>query len=123
MSEEVYENISAKEMAKILREKIESRQLFRVKFVSEIPIFISISYYVGTRKFTLTVDRSITNKLVDKEEIDIRIPDEFVEGYGLMSVTGLGISFGVHGYGREVKIIREKVTPRSNYTSLYIQGG
>ena len=123
MSEEVYENLSAKEIAKILKEKIESRQLFRVKFTSEIPIFISISYYIKTRKFTLTVDRSITNKLVDKEEIDIKVPDEFIEGTGIMTITGLGMSFGVYGYGGEIKIIREKVAPSSNYTSLYIQGG
>jgi len=122
MNEEIYENLSAKEIAKILKDKIESSQLFKVTFTSEFPIFILISYSLNTRRFTLTVERSHIGKMVDKEEIYIRIPDQFIDGFGTLAITTLGTSFDIYAYGTKITIFREKLTPSSISTKLYIWG-
>jgi hypothetical protein len=122
MSEEVYENLSAKEIAKILKEKIEGRHLFKVKFVSDIKMQIDIIYSVRRRQFTLSIERSIYGKLADKEEVNVNIPDQFIHGDGTIFITMTDIITGVSAYSNTIKVWREKVTPTSTYTALSIYG-
>jgi hypothetical protein len=120
MSEEVYDNLSAKEIAKILKKKIESGQLFKVTFTSEFSIYVSISYAPKTHRFTLKVERSFVGKIVDKEETNVRVPDQFIDGFGILGITPLGEDFSIYGYGTKITVFREKLTEKSAFTSLYI---
>jgi len=122
MSEEVYENLSAQEIAKILKEKIESGQPFRATFKSDLKIFISISYLTKTRRFTLKVERTFASKVVDEEEMDIRVPDQFIHGLGTLAITPLGTGFDIVGYNTKVTVFREKLSSKSTFTDLYIWG-
>lgn len=121
MSEEVYNNLSVKEIAKLLKEKIENGRPFKVTFTSEFPIFVSISYTPKTR-FTLKVEQSLGGKILDKEETNIRVPDQFIHGFGTLGITPLGIGFDISGYGTKITVYREKITEKYASTSLNIWG-
>jgi hypothetical protein len=122
MSEEVYDNLSAKEIAKILKDRIESGKPFKVTFTSDFKIHVSLSYIPKTRRFSLTVERTLVGKTIDKEEIDVRVPDQFVHGLGTLAVTPLGVGFDIVAYNTKVTVFREKITPNSTFTDLYIWG-
>ncbi|MEM3414861.1 MAG: hypothetical protein QXP36_03695 [Conexivisphaerales archaeon] len=122
MSEEIYNNLPAKEIAKILKDRIESGKPFKVTFTSDFKIHISLSYIPKTHRFSLTVEHVLSDKTVDKEEINVRVPDQFVHGLGTLAITPLGTGFDIVAYSTKVTVFREKMTPNSTFTNLYIWG-
>jgi len=122
MSEEVYENLSAKEIVNTLKEKINSKQPFKVKFVSDLSLHIGISYSVKTKTFKLFVERIVTNDTVEKEETIINIPDDYIRGDCTMFMGTMDTWVTVSAFSRAVKVWREKIIPKMNYTTLAIFG-
>jgi hypothetical protein len=122
MSEEVYDNLSAKEIAKILKEKIESRKEFSVTFTSDIYIYVAISYIAKIRGFVLTVSKSIFDKPVEEAEVNIRIPDQFIHGDGTIGITPEGISCLTSAYGKTIMVYRKEIAKGVGLTAIHLWG-
>ncbi|MEM3414860.1 MAG: hypothetical protein QW575_04755 [Thermoproteota archaeon] len=99
--EEVYKDLSAEEIFKILKQKIESFKEFRVTFESNTAdLSIHIDYDCKKNRYELNVVKFVNMKIVDIKEGLINIPDERIVGLGHLYTLDTGaknVALGTNG--------------------------
>jgi len=122
MSEEVYNNPTVENIIDILKNKIASRKPFKVRFESDSLLHVSISYTVSDKTFKLLAERFIDRNNIEKKEVAISIPDDYIRGNGTLfkGITDTWVTFSTFSYS--IEIWREKISPNLNYTVLFISG-
>jgi len=106
---DIYENLSAKDIAEKLKQYIESNNPFDVIFIDDNPISIDLVFRSLSRDAKLQVLRYMDKGEYEFYEINVRIPDDkiFGDGYIAFEVTGNG-RFEVGEMSNRLEITRLK---------------
>jgi len=114
---EKYTDLSAEEIFKILKQKIEGFKEFKIMFEdSTAELSIHIDYDFKKNRYELNVVKLVNLEVVDSEYGFINVPDNAIVGTGHLYTTDTGgkiISIG--SSGTSIKVFRY-------FKTLYITG-